>query len=221
MFVDNDKVLDFFDNDDNIGLWNYLQPYLIERAKRLIINPAVQDLDDIMQEFYFVFDKTCKCFNRDRSYFVFLFELLLRQNTPGILSKNNLVNVSYKYLMARDAEGNRRIETDKFEKYRQFFEKPPSTDDEIEGGTTIGECLLDDFDCQIEVENEDLVRKVKTEMKNIPERARIQIEMRYLEGKKNREIGDIFGCTDQAVQLNITNGLKKLKKLLKEKYGLI
>ncbi len=66
------------------------------------------------------------------------------------------------------------------------------------------------------IDNIDLVEKIKIEVRNLPTQQRMAIELKDFQGYDYQEISDILGQRVNAVRAKVSRGRKKLYEIFKE-----
>lgn len=67
-----------------------------------------------------------------------------------------------------------------------------------------------------EVENLDMVEKIKKELDNLPTQQRMAIELKDFLGYSYEEISEILEMNVTAIRVNVSRGRKKLNEIFKE-----
>jgi len=67
-----------------------------------------------------------------------------------------------------------------------------------------------------EVENLDMVEKIKKELNNLPTQQRMAIELKDFLGYSYEEISEILEMNVTAIRVNVSRGRKKLNEIFKE-----
>lgn len=67
-----------------------------------------------------------------------------------------------------------------------------------------------------EVENLDMVEKIKQELDNLPTQQRMAIELKDFLGYSYEEISEILEMNVTAIRVNVSRGKKKLNEIFKE-----
>lgn len=64
------------------------------------------------------------------------------------------------------------------------------------------------------IEQQDVATRVTTALNDLPERQRIALALFHYEGRSQKEIGEVMGISDEAVESLISRARRKLKQTL-------